>query len=753
MVRQIPLEQVSIQYVKGVGPARAAQLKRLGVQSVADALVAVPRRYEDRSRMSRVHDLAPGQLATLRVRVLTKSLRRIRDGRTLVEAAMGDDSGIIECRWFNQPYLAKLLNVNDEFILHGRIEAEQRSRLSSIHPELEHIEADAEDELLHAGRIVPIYPLTGGLSQRWFRKLIRSVVARYGSTVSEVIPSSVRERHHLPSAGWAREQIHFPDSWDTLARARRGLVFEELFLMQVRLVLRRASLTAIHKPQRYQVEGPVTAALLKALPFSLTASQQTVLRELTEDLTQPFPMLRLLQGDVGCGKTVVAAYAIAMAVQSGYQAAVMVPTELLVEQHSRSLRRYFEPAGVRVEGLSQARRPSTRKRLAQEIAHGAVQVVVGTHALLEHAITFHRLALAVIDEQHKFGVAQRSLLARKADTPDVLVMTATPIPRTLALSLYGDLTCSTITEPPPGRLPVQTLLLLESKREEVYRLIREELRQGRQGYVVYPLVEPSPDAGQPDSAPLPGTRPATATGTARQEIKAATQMARHLHAEVFPEISVGLLHGQMRSAEKEAVLRAFVEGRIQLLVSTVIVEVGLDVANATVMVIEHPERFGLAQLHQLRGRIGRGAQPGRCFLISNTVDDLARKRLMAFTDTTDGFLLAEQDLQLRGPGELFGRSQSGLLRVRIADLSRDREVLHRAREEALSLVARDAWLASPELAHLRQRLGTAAPRSATPRRALVVGPFSPLTSWPVSQVPTELRTGQRTHRLNRPTSL
>ncbi|MBI3320445.1 MAG: ATP-dependent DNA helicase RecG, partial [Candidatus Omnitrophica bacterium] len=710
MTRQAPLDQVSIQYVKGVGPARAAQLQRLGIQSVADALVAVPRRYEDRSRFSPIHALLPGQLATLRARVLTKSLRRIRDGRTLLEAAMGDASGILECRWFNQPYLAKLLNVNDEFVLYGRIEAgptRRAARLQCIHPELERVEADADDELLHTGRIVPIYPLTGGVSQRWFRGLIWSVLLRYASMVSDVVPAAIRQRHQLPPAGWAREQIHFPDTWETLAQARRSLVYEELFLMQVRLALRRAHLTASRKPQRYQLEGPVTAALLKALPFFLTASQRAVLHELTADLSQPFPMLRLLQGDVGCGKTVLAALVIAMAVQSGYQAAVMVPTELLAEQHDRLLRGYFEPLGIRVARVSQAVHPSTRKRLAHEIAHGAVHVIIGTHALLERAITFHRLALVVIDEQHKFGVTQRTVLAHKAKAPDVLVMTATPIPRTLALSLYGDLACSTIAEMPPGRIPVQTLLLPESKREEVYHLIHEELRQGRQGYIVYPLVEPSSEKGQGGLAPPLNPQPTTAgvDVSNRQELKAATQMARHLKAEVFPEIAVGLLHGQMRPAEKETVMRTFVEGRIRLLVSTVIVEVGLDVANATVMVIEHPERFGLAQLHQLRGRIGRGTQPARCFLISDATDDLVRKRLTVFAETVDGFLLAEHDLQLRGPGELFGRSQSGILQVRIADLSRDGELLHLAREEAAFLVARDPRMAHPDLAHLSQRLG------------------------------------------------
>jgi len=686
--------ELPIRYVKGVGPARAQQLARLDIQTVEDVLFALPRRYEDRTAFTTVRQLVPGQLATVRGRLLAKSLRRIRGGKTIFEAAFGDATGVLYGLWFNQPYLEKLLRVDDELILYGRAEPASR-RLQFIHPEFERLDPPApqsktapqageesSETSLQMGRIVPIYPLTEGVSQGWFRRLVDAVVREYAGLVPEVLSPSLCGRHQLRPGVWAIQQIHFPDNWEALDAARRRLAFEELFIMHVRLALRRMRFTHREKPQRYHAEGPVTDAFLRRLPFALTASQRQVLDELVNDVRKPRPMLRLLQGDVGCGKTVVAAALMAMVVQSGYQVVLMAPTELLAEQHARVLASLFEPIGVTVRLLAQGIAPSERKQLLQQLAHGSAKILVGTHAVIEPEVTFANLALVVIDEQHKFGVVQRARLARKAKTPDVLVMTATPIPRTLALSIYGDLACSTITQLPPGRLPVRTLLIPEPARQDVYQRIREELRQGRQGYVVYPLVEANDTA----------------------EVKAATQMARHLQHHVFPDVAVELLHGQMRPHKKDAIMRAFVEGRVQLLVSTVIVEVGLDVPNATIMLIEHPERFGLAQLHQLRGRIGRGSHPATCFVISDAADETVRKRLAAFVETTDGFRLAEYDLALRGPGELLGRRQSGALRFRIADLTRDQELLDATREEAFGLVEKDPQLANPSLAALKRRL-------------------------------------------------
>jgi len=683
--RQVPLDQLSVRYVKGVGPARAERLKRLGIHTVEDALLAVPRRYEDRSHLAPIHTLRPGQLATVRGQVVSTSFRRAQGGRPIVEAAVSDSTGIISCRWFNQPYLAQQLHVGDELILYGQLEPSHRLQL--VHPEIERVDGQRGEETgdasLHMGRIVPVYSLTEGITQRWFRRMIQTLLTQYAGQLDEVLPESLRKRHQLQPLAWSIQYIHFPESWETLQQAQWRLVFEELFLMQVRLALRRARLLARKKPQRYQPEGALTTQFLRRLPFALTHSQQQVLKELVSDLCKPSPMLRLLQGDVGCGKTVVAALLMAIAVQSGYQAALMAPTELLAEQHHGVLSAYFEPLRVKVRLMSQQIGASQRKSLLEEIGKGTVGIVVGTHALIESSVSFKNLALVVIDEQHKFGVVQRSALARKATTPDVLVMTATPIPRTLALSLYGDLTCSTITELPPGRLPIRTLLLDESQRAEAYRIIRDELRQDRQGYVVYPLI----DAHN------------------RRELKAATQMARHLQTDVFPNSRVALLHGQMRPATQQSVMRGFADGQIHLLVSTVIVEVGLDIPNATVMLIEHPEQFGLAQLHQMRGRIGRGAQPATCLLITQATDDTVRKRLSAFVETADGFRLAEHDLSLRGPGELLGKHQHGWLRFRVADLLRDQAMLELAREEAINLVASDPALARPEVAALKARLG------------------------------------------------
>ncbi len=691
MTRQVPFDQLSVRYVKGVGPARAEQLKRLGIHTVEELLFCVPRRHEDRSNLVPIRALVPGQVATVRGQVLAKSLRRTKRGQVIVEAALGDPTGILYCLWFHQPYLHQQLRVGDELILYGRVEpglpashrsAQAGSRLQLIHPEIEQVDGASSDATLHMGRIVPIYPLTEGVNQRWFRRVVHEALNRYADPIREALPSSMRARHHLQPASWAIQQMHFPESWEALAEAHRRLAFEEFLIMQLRLALRRARMVAQRKPRCYQPDGPLIQDFLRRLPFVLTVSQREVLKELVDDLCQPSPMLRLLQGDVGCGKTIVAACLMAVVVQSGSQGALMAPTELLAEQHYRVLRQYFEPLGVRVELLSHGVRMLERHRLLQRIAQGTTQLVVGTHALIEHPVTFANLGLVIIDEQHKFGVIQRRALARKAQVPDVLVMTATPIPRTLALSVYGDLACSTITGCPSGRLPIRTRLLQESQRQDAYQLIRKELQQGRQGYVVYPLVETSE----------------------RLVLKAATKMAHVLQTQVFPEAQVELLHGQMPSKQKEAIMHAFVEGRIQLLVSTVIVEVGLDVPNATIMLIEHAERFGLAQLHQLRGRIGRGPHPSTCLALSDTSDETARQRLLAFADTTDGFRLAETDLTLRGPGELLGRRQSGLLQFRVADLIQDRALLDTARQEALALIERDPQLTHPDLAPLAQQV-------------------------------------------------
>jgi len=677
-VQQGRLHERPVRYIKGVGPHRTTQLVQLGIESVEDACYYPPRRYEDRTRLAAIADVKPGDVTTVRGTVLTKTLRRIRGGRTLFEAAIEDATGVLRGTWFHAPYLAQQINVGDDLILYGKLEGGGRPQM--IQPEIEPVEAG--DESLHVGRIVPIYPVTAGITQRWFRRFIATVLEQHSGQLTETLPDSVRQSRGWPGIIAAVRELHFPTAWVLLELAKQRLAFDELLLLQLALAQRRAGTRAKTKPQRYRLDGPLTQELRRRLPFTLTDSQERVIGELLEDVGQPYPMYRLLQGDVGCGKTIVVIVLIAVAVESGYQVALMAPTELLAEQHARVIASYLGPLGVTVGLLSQGVEPAERKRLTASIAAGKTSVVIGTHALIQRNVTFQRLAFVVIDEQHKFGVIQRAHLAKKAQLPDVLVLTATPIPRTLALSIYGDLSVSTIGELPPGRRPIDTLWMHEAQRQELYAMIRRHLAEGRQGYVVYPLV---------------------AEGEAK-DLKAATQMAKQLQAEVFAEFRIGLLHGQMKPKDKEKKMRAFAQGELPLLVSTVIVEVGLDVPNATIMVIEHPERFGLAQLHQLRGRIGRGEHPATCVLMSDTSDETVRQRLNAFVQTTDGFQLAEKDLELRGPGTLLGKHQHGWLRFRIADLLRDRVLLESARKEADALIASDPDLSGSAVQPLREQL-------------------------------------------------
>ncbi len=678
-IAQASLTDKSIRYAKGVGPQRMRQLDELGIQTIEDACFYPPRRYEDRSRILSINDVRAGETVTVRGRVLAVTLRRIRRGQSLVDLSISDGTGILHGVWFHQPYLAKQIASGEELIFYGKAEAGRQPQI--IHPEMEKVE-QGEDAFIHMGRITPVYPLTSGVSQRWLRKIIWHLLFDNPLCLEDILPASLRLRHQWPELTDAVKTLHFPDSWEKLSQARECLSFSELFLMQVALAWRRAKTSATDKVQRYKVDEKLTQALRSRLPFALTASQERVLSELLRDLSQPSPMHRLLQGDVGCGKTILIIFLLAAAVQSGYQAALMAPTELLAEQHRKTLEKMLGELGVSVGFLVQGISQAQRKRCLQDVAEGKIDILIGTHALIQTNVQFKQLALVVIDEQHKFGVIQRAQLARKAQTADVLVVTATPIPRTLALSIYGDLSISTINELPPGRSPIDTFWLRQDKRQELYELMRRQLKQARQAYIVYPLVED-------DST---------------TELKAATRMAKHLQEDIFPEFSVGLLHGKLSAKEKEKRMSAFARGQTRLLVSTVIVEVGLDVPNATVMVIEHPERFGLAQLHQLRGRIGRGNHAATCFIISDTRDELAQKRLRAFVETTDGFQLAERDLEQRGPGELLGRRQHGWLRFRIADLSRDKALLELARQEADRLLEQDPQLAGPESGILKQRL-------------------------------------------------
>jgi ATP-dependent DNA helicase RecG len=589
-----------------------------------------------------------------------------------------DESGFLKALWFNQPYLARIFKRGQRLIVHGKVQPPRGGGALEMHVRDYEIIESTDDEPLHIGRLVPVYPLTAGLNQRPLRVLMKRLVDAHAGAMPEPLPESIIARRGLVPLGRALTGGHFPETEAERAAAFRRLVFDDFFLLELGLAIRR------HRSGRQpglaiDPPGRLAAQLRASLPWPLTRAQERVWAEIRADMAQPHPMNRLLQGDVGSGKTVIAALAILTAIEAGHQAALMAPTEILAEQHARTLTALLAPLGIAPVLLTHGVRGRARDGVRATIAAGETGCVVGTHALVQEGVDFHRLGLAVVDEQHRFGVAQRATLRGKGESPDVLVMTATPIPRTLALTLYGDLDVSVIDELPPGRRPVRTFLRGERERARVYRFLHDEIRSGRQAFVVCPLVEESEQS----------------------DLRAATEMAGRLQGEVFSDLRVGLLHGRMAGPEKDAVMAEFRAGRIHVLVSTTVIEVGIDVPNASVMVVEHAERFGLSQLHQLRGRVGRGPWKSYCILMRQAPSEDARRRLDAMAETNDGFRLAEVDLGIRGPGEFFGTRQSGLPAFRVADLVRDAAVLEEARKEAVALVAVDPDLARPEHRVLR----------------------------------------------------
>ncbi|MDR7478092.1 MAG: ATP-dependent DNA helicase RecG, partial [Armatimonadota bacterium] len=556
----------------------------------------------------------------------------------------------------------------------------ERGQIEVESPEFER--ASEEDGTLHTGRVVPVHPATEQLSPRLVRRAVHAALEAFAQRVPELLPEDVRARYGLLPVREALWRVHFPDTVEEGDRARRTLAFAEFLELELALLLRRRAVAAATKPHRYREDGGLLEAFLDTLPFQLTGAQRRAIEQIRRELYSPHPMNRLLQGDVGSGKTVVAAAAVVVCAGGGHQAAVMAPTEILAEQHYLTFRRFLEPVGVRVVLLTGGMRRSEREAVLAEVARGEADLVVGTHALLQEDVVFDRLALVVVDEQHKFGVAQRAALRAKGHEPDVLVMTATPIPRTLALTLYGDLDVSVLDELPPGRHPVRTYHRFPDRRDRVYEFVRQQVQAGRQAYVVCPLVEESE----------------------RVDASAAVELYERMRTQVFPDLRVGLLHGRMPVAEKDAVMEAFRRGEIQVLVATPVIEVGVDVPNATVMVVEDADRFGLAQLHQLRGRVGRSSHRSYCILISALPTDEARRRIDALVDTNDGFRIAQVDLELRGPGEFFGTRQHGLPEFRVADPIGDVALLERAREAAERILEEDPQLERPEHRVLRERL-------------------------------------------------
>ncbi|WP_242822463.1 ATP-dependent DNA helicase RecG [Thermaerobacter marianensis] len=666
----------------GVGRRQAQRLARLGLHTAGDLLWHLPRRYEDRSTWKPIARLVPGEVATVQGVVVDAQRVPTRTGRTVVRITVSDGSGRLDAVFFNQPFRLQQLVPGRTVLLSGRVDAGYRG-WQMDHPEVEPVEG-GEGEPVHTARIVPVYPATEGLHQRWLRQLAWQVVGALAGQVPEILPAGLRAALGLVDRSTALRHIHFPPDAAAWQAARRRLAFEEWFVMQVALARVRSQQQ--QEPGRaHRPDGPRVARFLASLPFELTPAQRRVLDEIRADMEAPRPMRRLVQGDVGSGKTVVAAWAMVKAVESGAQAALMAPTEILAEQHARRLQSLLAPAGIPVVQLVGSLPAADRERVLEGLASGRWPVVVGTHALIQDDVRFRDLSLVIIDEQHRFGVRQRALLQGKGQVPDLLVMTATPIPRTLALTLYGDLDVSVIDQLPPGRQPVRTLWLRGRQRRRAYDLLAARVAAGEQGYVVCPLVdEPAGGAG----------------GAGDAEQKAVTTWAEFV-ARRYPRLRVGILHGRMPGAEKERVMRAFERRALDVLVATTVIEVGVDVPNATVMIIEGADRFGLAQLHQLRGRVGRGSKESLCILVADPATAEGRLRLEALCRSQSGFEIAEFDLELRGPGDFFGTRQHGLPALRIADPIRDAGLLRQAREAARRLLEEDPQLAAPEHQALR----------------------------------------------------
>jgi ATP-dependent DNA helicase RecG len=639
----------------GVGGERAAQLTRLEIHTVEDLLLHRPRRYEDRRHFRAIAGLTRDEAATARGTIVAQGLKRFRGGRkSIFEIILDDGTARLHCRWWNLPFMEKYFAVGDEVFVFGKL-VETKPRTMD-HPESEVIEG-GEESFIHINRIAPVYPLTEGLPQRWLRGLIWRTLEQFESQIAE--PRPAPDLKLFPTRANAVRMIHFPEELTDVEIARRRLALDEFVALQCDMRLRRTNFEARAHALPCGGDNRLMKPFLAQLGFQLTRAQTNVLREIRADMRGPHPMRRLLQGDVGSGKTVVAACTALMALESGFNVALMAPTEILAEQHFRNFSRRLEPLGVRVELQTGSRKTveSRKPRVESHVRHSPSTLFIGTHALLAAGFELPRLGLVIIDEQHKFGVAQREQLVRKGNYPHLLVMTATPIPRTLGLTLYGDLDVSVMDELPAGRGRVKTFVRAADKLPKVWEFIREKIASGRQAYVVYPRVE------EQDTA---------------NDIKAVTREFENVRQALAP-FGAGLLHGRLKSAEKESVMAAFRANQVQALVATALIEVGLDVPNATIMLIENAERFGLAQLHQLRGRIGRGAHESFCILISGAKAGEARDRLGVLAETTDGFRIAEADLKLRGPGELLGRQQSGLPRFRFGNLVDDLDLIRHAR--------------------------------------------------------------------------
>jgi len=654
--------KTDIQYLKGVGPKRGEVLAGHGVDTVGKLLFYFPRRYIDRSKVDTIGSLRENDYKTVVGKVLGKGL--LRGGKTRLEVTIGDGTGYLSLLWFRgYKYFEKQFKKGDEIAVTGTVTYFQGYQM--IHPEFEFIGGDHEEQI-HTGRIVSVYPLTAelnkvGLTSRSIRKLIKTALDGVGDSIREYLPQEIIAAEKLTGLSTAIREMHFPSETDASDKARRRLAFDELLYLQFLLQSRKHKVKAKEKAAPCHPPGKRFTQILDSMPFKLTPGQKKSLDQIITDMTSKKPMNRLMQGDVGSGKTVVAVLAAALAVENGGQAAVMVPTEILAEQHFRNWHDRLEQSGISSALLIGSVKGKEKRETISAIAAGGVDIVFGTHAIISKSVAFKNLGLVVIDEQHRFGVLQRSKLAEKGDTPDRLVMTATPIPRTLALTLYGDLDVSTIPELPPGRQPVKTVWRFSSALGDIYKYIDGEIGKGGQVFVIYPLVEKSE----------------------KMDLQAAEDGFRQLSDEILPHRRIGLVHGRIKSDVRDATIKKFHEGKLDMLVATTVIEVGLDIPNANILIIQHAERFGLSQLHQMRGRIGRGDRRGLAVAVAyQPISDIGRRRLEYFVSTTDGFKIAEADLELRGPGEFFGIRQHGLPEFRIADPIADQDILVRARDWA-----------------------------------------------------------------------
>jgi len=665
------LSDLPVTAVKGVGSRRADLLANLGICSIEELLKHFPRSYHDRRNISRIADLKPGQGATIRAEVVSTKITYLRRRMCLAQALLRDTSGTIWAGWFNQPYMTRVMRQGLSAFFTG--EVIKYGGLQLRNPEYEFI-PDEDKDTIHTGRIVPVYRVTEGLSQRQLRTILWETLQKYGDQLPETLAAELRERHGFPPVRVAIGDVHFPEKVEDHKVARRRFAFEELLQIQLKILSNKRLIKGETNRFRMRADGPMLGKLKNTLPFELTHAQKRAVERILTDLASDTVMHRLLQGDVGCGKTVVALHAIAAVLDSGYQTAFMAPTEILAEQHYIGLKRMLEPLGVKPALLIGGMKSRDANKVRRKLASGDIRIVVGTHALIQESVSFAHLGIAIVDEQHRFGVMQRATLKAKGLNPHLLLMTATPIPRTLALTLYGAMDISVIDEMPPGRKPVKTNHVPRGKEQQMRDFLRKEVDQGKQVFLIYPLIEESK----------------------KLDVKALLS-AHEQHAETtFKGLRTDLIHGRMKTEDKEDIMRRFNGGEIDILFSTTVVEVGIDVPNATVMVIHDAHRFGLAQLHQLRGRVGRGPDNAYCFLTGKPRTADAKRRIEIMQKTCDGFVIAEEDMNIRGPGEIQGIRQSGVSDLRIADLVRDIKLLELARDEAERLLKSDEKLVGKE---------------------------------------------------------